>query len=283
MTTVATSGAHSVGDATSTVWSGSLGGSVVYNYDNQLQVSSIDVRGLGGTANGFAAQYARDDDDLVTSIASLGGGSLPALTLTRSPLDGHLVASTQGVVSTEYAMDIHAATPGYGELQGISHKVNGSELYGVSYQRDSLGRIEQIDETIEGQNRTRKYTYDNVGRLHMVLDENDALIHRYDYDGNGARIREESGAGRIALGKNLGRCLQAADGERQPPPHGGQTHVHAEMQTGVQLVNGGQDALAAECGPRASDATFRPASRRGLPRTPGRSAARTGFDLRREL
>ena len=37
-----------------------------------------------------------------------------------------------------------------------------------------------------------------------MLDENDALIHRYDYDGNGARIREESGAGTIALGTNLG-------------------------------------------------------------------------------
>ncbi|HET8938832.1 MAG TPA: RHS repeat-associated core domain-containing protein, partial [Polyangiales bacterium] len=35
-------------------------------------------------------------------------------------------------------------------------------------------------------------------------DENDALIHQYDYDQNGARVGEVSGAGSIVLGTNLG-------------------------------------------------------------------------------
>ncbi|HET8937489.1 MAG TPA: RHS repeat-associated core domain-containing protein [Polyangiales bacterium] len=43
-----------------------------------------------------------------------------------------------------------------------------------------------------------------MGRLHQVLDENDALIHQYDYDQNGARVGEISGASSIALGTNLG-------------------------------------------------------------------------------
>jgi RHS repeat-associated protein len=204
VTAVTTTGTQSVRDGSTTLWSGGLRGSVVYGYNNQHDVSSISVQGAAGAPNGFAATIGRDNDDLVTSIAPTGGGSVPTLTLTRSPLDGHVVSSTQGAVTSEYAMDISTAAPGYGELQGISNKVNGSEIYGVTYIRDRLGRIERLDETIEGQHRTRKYVYDQVGRLHQVLDENDALIHQYDYDQNGARVGEMSGAGTIALGTNLG-------------------------------------------------------------------------------
>ncbi|HET8937490.1 MAG TPA: hypothetical protein VFN67_28800 [Polyangiales bacterium] len=132
VTAVTTTGTQSVKDGSTTLWSGGLRGSVIYGYNNQHDVSSISVQGAAGAPNGFAATIGRDNDDLVTSIAPTGGGSVPTITLTRSPLDGHVVSSTQGAVTTEYAMDISTAAPGYGELQGISNPVNGSEIYGVT-------------------------------------------------------------------------------------------------------------------------------------------------------
>jgi len=56
-----------------------------------------------------------------------------------------------------------------------------------SYQRDSLGRITQINEIVEGSNTKKNYAYDVAGRLWKVW-RNDTLISTYTYDPNGNRI-----------------------------------------------------------------------------------------------
>jgi hypothetical protein len=134
---------------------------VLFNYNAVHKLQSVDARGASGQPNGFAAQYNRDNDDLVTSIAPLVTGTgVPTMTLTRSPLDGHLAATSMGMVSTAYSHDISTSTPGHGDLLGISDAVSGSEIYGTTYTRDALGRITRIDETIQGASSTKKYEYD---------------------------------------------------------------------------------------------------------------------------
>jgi RHS repeat-associated protein len=202
LTTTTTTGPQSVSDGPTTVWSGTLAGSVTQGYDSVFNVASMSVAG------GFAASYGRDNDDLVTSIAPLSPSTGPTMTLVRSPLDGHLTSTTLGVVSTAIDLDVDQATPGTGDLLGMSASVNSTVIYGSSYVRDDLGRITELSETIEGMSTTRKYEYDDAGRLTIVKDENNTVLSVYGYDRNGARTLAftsvGSSAGTVELGTNLG-------------------------------------------------------------------------------
>lgn len=116
------------------------------------------------------ATYFRDGDDLLTQI-TVGGSTLE---LERRGLDGHVesmsIAFSSNTVTTEHDVDVDGTTPGTGDLLGISASRNSTEEFSASYQRDSLGRIERLDETVSGVSITRKYEYDGAGRLTRVLD-----------------------------------------------------------------------------------------------------------------
>jgi RHS repeat-associated protein len=218
-TAISTSGAHSI----PSVWTGttsgvgSLNGQVYFDYDGSFNARQIDIWGAPSQVRGFNAYYVRDADELVTSIVPyVANTGVPSFWLERSALDGHVSGSCVGGtsyancmsatprVSTAYDVDVDALTPGTGDLLGMSASIDSTEVYGVSYVRDDLGRIERLDETIQSTTTTRKYEYDARGRLVRVRDDLDAVVSEYDYDGNGARTRALTSAGEVELGIDLG-------------------------------------------------------------------------------
>ncbi len=68
------------------------------------------------------------------------------------------------------------------------HAVFASEtLLKSVYAQDSLRRITQITETIQGQTRKFNYLYDTAGRL-PEMSRNDTLLAVYEYDADGNRL-----------------------------------------------------------------------------------------------
>lgn len=126
------------------------------------------------------------------------------MTLTRSALDGHAEDDTLGVVNTEYTVDVSAATPGYGDYQGSTVRVNGVPVYQSVYTHDSLGRIREWSETIEGAPRVQRFEYDDAGRLVNVQDGLGAPLAEYAYDANGNRTNVVEPGRALSLGVNLG-------------------------------------------------------------------------------
>ena len=57
-------------------------------------------------------------------------------------------------------------------------------MYANAYVRDSIGRITERTERVNGVSTTFSYSYDAAGRLFEVR-ENGVLSAHYEYDGNG--------------------------------------------------------------------------------------------------
>lgn len=102
---------------------------------------------------------------------------------------------------------------GFGEIVEYSTVLNGSELFGVNYSRDALGRITKKSETVQGGTCTYDYTYDLAGRLTLVR-KNGRNVSGYTYGPNGNRLSHKERSGRdtgsyddqdrlLSLGDNL--------------------------------------------------------------------------------
>ncbi len=74
----------------------------------------------------------------------------------------------------------------FGKLSTYEAKFGSTSLYSVSYVPDSLGRIEQKTETIQGTTTVWNYSYDSAGRLWQVM-QNGVLTATYGYEANGNR------------------------------------------------------------------------------------------------
>jgi RHS repeat-associated protein len=122
---------------------------------------------------GSSITFQYDPDSLLT-----GAG---ALTLTRHPQHGLLTGTTLGNVTDSYTY-----SP-FGELDTYQANSSGSPILGVTYTRDSLGRITEKTETIGGTTTTTVYGYDTAGRLTDVT-QGGTLVAHYEYDGNGNRL-----------------------------------------------------------------------------------------------
>jgi RHS repeat-associated protein len=152
---------------TGTTWTGPVAGSVTRTHDTDFRVATESVNG----ANSVTFQY--DPDSLLT-----GAG---ALTLARHPQHGLLTGTTLGSVTDAYTYST------FGELSTYQANYSGSPVLGVTYTRDSLGRITEKTETIGGTTVTAVYGYDTAGRLTDVTQDGTLIAH-YDYDGNGNRL-----------------------------------------------------------------------------------------------
>jgi RHS repeat-associated protein len=80
----------------------------------------------------------------------------------------------------------HRTYDSFGKLASYEAKFGSTSLYSVSYVPDSLGRIEQKAETIQGTTTVWNYSYDSAGRLWQVM-QNGVLTATYGYDANGNR------------------------------------------------------------------------------------------------
>ncbi len=161
---------------TSVLWAGSINGSVGVTYNNDFRVTSQSVN--GGNAVGFSY----DDDGLLT-----GAGNL---SIVRNPENGLMTGSSLGNVTTSYSYNP------FGEVTGFAARYNSANLFTTDYTLDSLGRITQITETIQGEADVFGYTYDLSGRLETV-SRNDSLISSYSYDDNGNRLSHTTLSGTV--------------------------------------------------------------------------------------
>jgi RHS repeat-associated protein len=140
---------------------------VGYTYDNNFRVTGLTVNGANAITLGY------DNDNLLTSAGSL--------TLSRDAQNGRLTGTTLGSLSTTHTYDDSVGT-----LKGSTATYSSTTLLDFQYTRDTLDRITQVIETVQGTSQTWSYAYDSVGRLDQVR-LNTVLVADYTYDGNGNR------------------------------------------------------------------------------------------------
>jgi RHS repeat-associated protein len=148
-------------------WGGPVQGSVGFAYDSSVRVSRITVNGTDSVALGY------DRDNLLTSAG--------LLTLVRDPQNGRLAQTALASDTSTWTYDDST-----GAVSHVTAKHGATNLFDVAYSRDSLNRIVQMIETIQGASSTKSFTYDSVGRLDQVL-VNGLAVSDYAYDANGNR------------------------------------------------------------------------------------------------
>ena len=148
-------------------WSGEVQGNVEVTYDNNFRVTSQKVNG----GNSMSFQY--DNDGLLKAAG--------ALTITRDAQNGRITGATLGNVTTDQAYN------SFGESLSFHAVFASDTLFKTVYAQDSLGRITELTETIQGETKKFNYLYDAAGRLTDV-SRNDTLLAVYTYDTNGNRL-----------------------------------------------------------------------------------------------
>lgn len=155
-------------------WSGAVAGSVGVTYNTDLRVNAQTVNGTNSLSFGY------DADGLLTAAGGLG--------MKRHAQHGLVERDSVGTVLGVWSYDLKGALAGY------SVTSSGSALFQTSYVRDSLARITDLTETIQGTMTTLSFTYDSAGRLFEVR-RNGNLSATYEYDLNGNRERLTTSAG----------------------------------------------------------------------------------------
>jgi RHS repeat-associated protein len=155
---------------TNVQWTGTVSGSVFYEYNNDFRVS-----------NENGAGFSYDADGLLT-----GAG---ALSLTRNPQNGLLTGTTLGAITDSYTYNEYGEVTGYVAAHGTTN------LLAIAYGRDPVGRITSTTETfgavtapVEG------YEYDRAGRLTRVTRAG-TPVAEYDYDPNSNRLAHRFAGG----------------------------------------------------------------------------------------
>jgi RHS repeat-associated protein len=151
---------------TGVTWSGPVNGSLSRTFDDNFRVTNL-------TVDGGAVNYGYDNDGLLTSAGDE--------TISRDAGDGLITGTTLGSLTTSTGYDSFA--------EPLTRTVSdgSATLYSVSYTRDSVGRITQKIETVNGVTNTWIYGYDQEGRLDAVT-ENGNPVASYGYDANGNRV-----------------------------------------------------------------------------------------------
>ena len=159
---------------TQSQWTGAISGSVTWTYDDNYRKTSQSVNG------GDTVTFTYDADDLLA-----GAG---AMTLTRDGANGFLTGTTLESVTDSMTYN------GFGEVASYQASAGGTALLSEHYTRDSLGRISQKVETIDGVTTTYGYIYDTAGRLTQVT-QNGSTTATYTYDANSNRLSKTSPTG----------------------------------------------------------------------------------------
>ncbi len=202
---------------TSTTWSGNVAGSVGWTYNNDFKVATESVNGANSVSYGY------DNDGLLTSV--------DGLSMVRDSVNGLVTDTTLGQVTD------HRTYDNFGVLATYEAKFGATSLYSTAYVRDSLGRIEQKTETIQGATTVWNYSYDSAGRLWQVM-QNGVLTATYLYDANGNRTSVTTPSGtKIATYDDQDRLLTYGNWTYTYTPNG-------ELQTKTDTTTGQVTAFA---------------------------------------
>jgi RHS repeat-associated protein len=148
-------------------WTGSVNGNIKVRYNNDMKVLAETIN------NKDSVNFVYDKDGLLTNAG--------ALKLKSSTANNLLLSDTLGTVVTNYTYT------SFGEIASQQSLFGSTVLYQVNYTRDSLGRISEKTETIQGVATKYDYVYDVKGQL-MQVSKNDTIISTYTYDANGNRL-----------------------------------------------------------------------------------------------
>ena len=162
----------------SVTWSGAVSGSTAVTYDPDFRVTAQTVNGSHSVSFGY------DADGLLTTSGALG--------LKRDATNGRLDADSLIVGGATqrngYSYDSHGA------LASLLAQRGSDTLFRTAYTRDSLSRITQLIERLNGVTDTTGFSYDSVGRLKTVT-RNGTTTASYTYDLNGNRATKVTSAG----------------------------------------------------------------------------------------
>ena len=192
-------------------WSGAVAGSVGYTYDTDFRVTALTVN--AGNSIGFGY----DNDGLLTSAGDL--------TLTRDAPTARLTRAAIAGDTSSWTFDDST-----GVVSRFSATHYSTTLFDVVYSRDSIDRIVQMVETVQGTAKTWAFTYDSIGRLDQVR-VNGSLVSDYGYDGNGNRT---------SLTTPSGSVVGTYDDQDRLLTYGGVTFVHSSNGE-LQLKVAGSD------------------------------------------
>jgi RHS repeat-associated protein len=154
-------------------WTGPIEGKVTAEYDADFRLSQLTVN------DASTASYAYDDDGAIISATA----NQQTLTVDYDRETGLTLGTNLGNVSTSLS---HNA---FGELNGLSATFQDKIAFTQNLERDTLGRIVQLDETLGNIETTTLYTYDAAGRLETVTRGDDVTAYQYDENGNRLAIQ----------------------------------------------------------------------------------------------
>ncbi len=169
---------------TTVTWTGPVAGSVGVGYNADFRVTSQTVNGANSIVFGY------DRDGLLTAAGGLG--------LKRASQTGFLERDSIGATGS-HVLGVWGYDP-KGALQSYSTSYTGTgggTLFQTSYVRDSLARITELTETVQGTTSVLAFTYDSAGRLETVR-RNGTLTATYRYDQNGNRLDVTTAGGVVS-------------------------------------------------------------------------------------
>jgi RHS repeat-associated protein len=166
---------------TGVTWSGTVTGSMSLLYNDDFRVVEQSVN------DEHTVNFEYDQDGMLVYAG--------ALYLERDEQNGRLVADYLGIEEiiqqNSYSYDAHGA------LSALLSTRDSDTLFTTSYVRDSLSRITQLTERVNGVTQLVGFTYDSVGRLSTVT-RNSVLTASYTYDLSGNRASKVTAGGTAA-------------------------------------------------------------------------------------
>src|SRR5690606_39169945 len=120
--------------------------------------------------------FTYDDDGRVVSAT----GNQQTFSVAHDPATGFVTGTALGAVTTTQGHN------GFGEVSSLQATFQNKVNFSQAIERDALGRITRVAETVGNTESTTLYTYDAAGRLETVTRGDD--VTTYDYDDNGNRL-----------------------------------------------------------------------------------------------
>ncbi|MDG0816435.1 RHS repeat domain-containing protein [Bdellovibrio svalbardensis] len=155
---------------------GDVNSTVGYSYNTDLSLGTISVAGADGKAV-VSNAVAYDLDGLLTGVGGLA--------MTRNNV-GAVSATTLGKIVEGIGFNT------YGEQISSGFTIDKKPIFGMSYNRDKVGRIAASQDVTGTTKIVSTYEYDAQGRLSKVTKGSDART--YTYDANGNRLSFTSGS-----------------------------------------------------------------------------------------